>query len=154
MNGEIQRHGSVIVVPHPEDETKPFSERRYLIIRRSERVAAPGKLCFPGGGIESGETPEQAARREFREEVGGEITDLCPIWENVTPWCVHLRWFSGKLTSPITALTPAPAEVSSILWLNIESLLDAPDTLASNTPFLTGLLNGTIVLPQSKKTEG
>lgn len=31
---------------------------------------------IPGGGIKRGETPDQAARRECREEVGAEIVDL------------------------------------------------------------------------------
>lgn len=34
----------------------------------------------PGGGLEPGETAEQAARREAAEELGAEEVELTPLW--------------------------------------------------------------------------
>lgn len=54
---------------------------RVLLLKRSETAQdAPGTWAFPGGGIEAGETPEAAARRELQEECGyayeGPLTPL------------------------------------------------------------------------------
>lgn len=43
---------------------------RVLLLRRSDSVDKPGLWAFPGGGIEVGETAEEAARRELSEEIG------------------------------------------------------------------------------------
>ena len=46
---------------------------RCLAARRGPDVALPGKWEFPGGKVESGETPEEALAREVAEELGLEI---------------------------------------------------------------------------------
>lgn len=41
-----------------------------LVCRRREDGAHPLKWEFPGGKVELGESPEDALRRELREELG------------------------------------------------------------------------------------
>ena len=48
-----------------EDGLHVLYEVRALTLRRQ-----PGEVCFPGGHIEAGETPEQCALRETEEELG------------------------------------------------------------------------------------
>lgn len=43
---------------------------RVLAARRSAAMDLPGKWEFPGGKIESAETPQQALVREIKEELG------------------------------------------------------------------------------------
>ena len=59
----------------PDKQTKPqvsaggviFDEEgQVLLLRRADE----GTWCFPKGRVETGETPEEAARREIREECG------------------------------------------------------------------------------------
>ncbi|MFB6145172.1 MAG: NUDIX hydrolase [Candidatus Nanohaloarchaea archaeon] len=50
---------------------------KYLLVQRAEHDSNPGKWEFPGGGIDEGEAPKEAALRELKEEAGltGKIKD-------------------------------------------------------------------------------
>ena len=130
------RRGAVAVVRRAD---------RFLVIRRSVHVVAPGAFCFPGGGIEAGESEEQALEREFHEELGAAIRPLRRVWQSRTPWHVELAWWLGEIP-PDVALLPNPAEVESIHWLTQAQMLARATLLESNRRFLEALTAGEIVL--------
>lgn len=119
------QHGVVAVVPRDE---------RLLIIRRSLSVVAPGAYCFPGGGIDDGESPEAAIVREMREELNVESTPVRCLWRSVTPWNVALTWWLTEL--PISAkLRPNAEEVAEFQWLKPAEICSLDGLLESNHRF-------------------
>ncbi len=135
MSLSITRYGVVGLI---------FRKGRVLVIRRGAMVEAPLKWCFPGGGIESGESQEEALVREFQEELGIAVTPIRRIWESVTPWRVHLDWWI--VITDAEAFHPDRNEVDALDWMTIRELAEHPDLLSSNLEFLRGILSGEILL--------
>jgi 8-oxo-dGTP diphosphatase len=121
-----QRRGAVAVINN---------DGKLLVIRRSQTVAAPGKFCFPGGGIEEGESEEDTVRRELMEELNLCVNPLQQLWTSTTPWGVWLAWWHSEVED-LNDLRLNPAEVESVHWLTPEEMLELPELLESNREFI------------------
>lgn len=82
---------------------------------------------MPGGGVQRGETLEQAARREAREEVGAELKEisLLGVYSNFTEWksdhnvlfCSHRFALAGAHDSEIAEMRFFPLDaLPAGLW--------------------------------------
>lgn len=94
---------------------------RVLMIRR--RVAE-GDLswAFPGGVIEQGETPEQAAVRETAEEVGLEVKATRILGDRVHPKSGHhMTYVACELVSGEAHVADAE-ELAEVEWLTHSQL--------------------------------
>lgn len=52
---------------------------RFLLLLRSAESDSPNTWCGAGGGIEAGESPEEAVRREAWEEIGFDQDEPCTL---------------------------------------------------------------------------
>lgn len=119
------RHAVVAVV---------IEQSKFLVIRRSEFVRAPGLICFPGGGIEGDEDFEAAIRREMMEELNLTIDVSRHIWTSTTRWGTKLEWLIC-VREQTCHPRPAPEEVAEVLWLNETDLRNRDDLLGSIPDF-------------------
>lgn len=75
---------------------------------------ATGKWCFPGGHVDAGETPAEAAVREVREETGLVATVHSPRWSflEIPGQVWHPSpWMTAEIPAPAKPVRPGkPAE--------------------------------------------
>ena len=110
---------------------------RYLCIRRSDRVAAPLRVCFPGGAVEVGEAQPTALVREMREELGVAVEPVRCVWRWESPG--DLTLFGWTATGPTHALNPDAFEVADVLWLLPDEIVAHPDAMPTNRDFVAAL---------------
>lgn len=118
-------------------------EDRFLVIRRSALVRAPGMLCFPGGAIEEGESEPAALCRELREELSLTVLPQRLLWRSVTSRQVELAWWLAGVDAQ-QCPQPNPQEVAEYFWWTAAEILRAPDVLPSNREFLAAWQAGQI----------
>jgi 8-oxo-dGTP pyrophosphatase MutT (NUDIX family) len=72
-----------------------------LTVRRDDLRTHAGQIAFPGGRIDPGEDPTQAARREAWEEIGMPVEHVEPVAELDV-----YRTITGYRVTPVLAAVP------------------------------------------------
>jgi 8-oxo-dGTP diphosphatase len=103
------------------------ADNRVLLAQRPEGKFMAGLWEFPGGKVESGETPEAALIREMNEELGIDTHESClaPIgfashayddFHLLMPLFVCRKWKG----------TPEAKEGQTLIWVRPNALRDYP----------------------------
>lgn len=119
---------------------------KILVIKRAAHIRAGGKICFPGGTVEYGESLEEAVVRELREELGIEVEPIKELWQCTIHSGTRLHWWLVELvTEP--KFSPDPDEVESYAWLKVAQIKSLPELLPSNADFFLACEEGEFELP-------
>jgi len=109
-----------------------------VLLMKRKGVHGTGTWSTPGGHLDFGETPEQCAAREAKEEVGLDVTDIRfrsitnDIFDQQEKHYITI-WMDGRSTSgePTIAAEKEVAEIGWFAWnalpqplfLSLENLL-------------------------------
>lgn len=106
-------------------------EAALILTRRAATLANhAGQWALPGGGIEAGEAPHEAALRELEEEVGLRL-DASALLGTLDDYVTRSGFAITPVVlwgGPVPALVPDPAEVASIHRIPVAEFMrpDAP----------------------------
>jgi 8-oxo-dGTP pyrophosphatase MutT (NUDIX family) len=117
----------------------PHADQWYLplTLRTQHLNDHAGQVSFPGGAREPGETSQQCALRELREELGV-VSEGIHIIGRLSPAFVYV---SNFLVQPFVAVSshrpafrPDPLEVEQVLEVSVKHLLDATNYSSLTLP--------------------
>jgi mutator protein MutT len=113
-------------------------EPTYVVTRRPEGVHLGGSWELPGGGVEVGETPEEALHRELREELGIAVDNLKTLtfsYHRYPKREVLLLFYAARARP---GETPRPLTADALELKTLDEVLALPMPPA-NDPFKSHL---------------
>src|SRR6266849_1886156 len=120
------------------------SDRRLLIGRRRKTDTSALKWEFPGGKVRTGETLEQALRRELQEELGASLLqsrELASVRHQyaANPEAFEIHFFAAKIADGEIV----PQAFEQIAWV-LPRELGEYDFLTANRDLIAHLATGRI----------
>ena len=96
----------------------------FLLQLRSNdsKIPNPNKWSIFGGGMEEGETPEEAIKRELKEEIGFDLKEF--KFYKVLDWDLFRDYtFEGKIDIPISQIRKQLTEGQDAKFFTKEEIL-------------------------------
>lgn len=117
----------MVLLPQGEPSGAHVNWSIPLTLRPANMSEHAGQVSFPGGRCEPGETPQQTACREYKEELGCS-TDRVELIGSMP----QLYVFASRhrvvpmlgVGSEVPQMFPNAQEVDKVLWLPLEELLE------------------------------
>lgn len=100
-----------------------------VLLVQQRKQSAYALWSFPGGHVESGETPEQAVYREVKEELGVTLVGAKPFKTTTLKTAdgeLGLNTFTGNIDGSIVLNDD---ELMAYGWFSLDSLVSMPDKL-------------------------
>lgn len=114
-----------------------------LLVLKNRPDIQKGFYNMPGGAVEAGENPFQAAERELLEETGykvnGNLVHVGTIKDMGDHYGIHV--FKADLKSPFSEISPRQSETETVDWKPIGKILKSPN-LIPNLRIIIPLIRG------------
>jgi len=107
---------------------------KFLLARRLNRPNK-GYWCTPGGHVDEGETPLEAAKREAQEEIGDVELDEKELFDFVHDVRLGHRHHAHVFHAKPSGKIRAASDVGEVGWFTLEEIADLDVTHYTNIVF-------------------
>lgn len=100
-------------------------ENELVLVRHYKHGAGEVILELPAGGLEKGETPEQAAKREFLEETGyliDSVEEMGDLYESPSDSNNHGYFFFAKNARKVGEPLEDPSEQCEVVLVKLKDI--------------------------------